>query len=112
MQPDHIQLTLAKRAAHLAMKVHKIWSEKEASSSKKQNDLFAIEVKNMTRMHLIYKMYERARANLESSNATCTNLKGNIYKVLANFALNQLKLDSSPLYECGYFGKGSARLLN
>ena len=32
--------------------------------------------------------------------------------MLANFALNQLRLDSSPLYECGYFGKGSARLLN
>ena len=94
------------------MMVFKMHRESKASASKKQNDLFAIEVKNMTRMHLIYKMYELAREKLESAIAEGSNLKKNIHTVLANFASSQLKLDSSPLYECGFFGKGSARLLS
>ena len=66
----------------------------------------------MTRMHLIYIMYERARANLVSRNIKCQNLTKILMSVLANFALKQLSLDFSALYECGFFGPGSADLLN
>lgn len=94
------------------MMVLQMHRDSKASASRKQNDLFAIEVKNMTRMHLIYKMYELGLEKLESSIAKGSNLNKNIHAVLANFATNQLKLDSSPLYECGFFGKGSAKLLS
>lgn len=75
LHPDHLQEALARRAAHQVMMVFQMHKDSKASTSQKQNDLFAIEVKNMTRMHLIYKMYELGRANLESSIAGSSNLK-------------------------------------
>ena len=41
-------------------------SESKAPSKTKQNDLFAIEVNRMTKLHLIYIMYERARARIKA----------------------------------------------
>ena len=32
--------------------------------------------------------------------------------VLANFALKQLQIETTPLYECGFFGAGSSDLLD
>ena len=39
-------------------------SESTASSKAKQNELFALEVNRMTKLHLIYIMYSRARAKI------------------------------------------------
>lgn len=66
----------------------------------------------MTRMHLIYITYERARSNLEAKNLQCVNLKKILMTALANFALKQLSTDCSSLYECGFFGAGSSDLLD
>ena len=65
----------------------------------------------MTRIHLIYIMYERGRANIEAKNIQCASLKKIMMSVLANFALKQLSLDSSALYESGFFGMGSSDLI-
>ena len=86
-------------------------AESKAPSKTKQNELFAIEVNKMTRTHLIYIMYERARTNLEAKKIKSANLKKIMYTVLANYAIKQLQLDLSPLYESGFFGKGSADLV-
>ena len=102
---------LAARAAYLVLKTEKKLAESTAPSKTKQNDLFAIDVNRMTRLHLIYIMYERARKNVESKAIKCANLRRTFYDVLANFALKQVMLDSSPLFECGFFGAGSSDLL-
>ena len=68
LEPDHLQLALATRAAQLVMKVYHQLTESKAPSKTKQNELFAIEVNKMTRVHLIYIMYEHARANIEAKN--------------------------------------------
>ena len=65
----------------------------------------------MTRLHLVYIIYERARSNLEKSNLKCQNLKKALYSALANFALKQLSLDNNLLYESGFFGRGSGDLI-
>ena len=93
------------------MKVYKQLNDSKAPSKVKQNELFAIEVNKMTRVHLIYIMYEHARANIEAKKIKCANLKRSFYTILANFAIKQLQLDLSPLYECGFFGAGSADLV-
>ena len=64
LDADHIERALATRAAYFVRKVHQMLSESTAPSKTKQNDLFAIEVNRMTKLHLIYIMYSRARAKI------------------------------------------------
>ena len=64
LEPDHIERALATRAAFFIRKVHQMMSESTAPSKTKQNDLFALEVNRMTKLHLVYIMYSRARAKI------------------------------------------------
>ena len=66
----------------------------------------------MTKLHLIYIMYERARSKLDARNVQDPNIKKIIMTVLANFALKQLLIDNVDLYESGFFGPGSSDLLD
>lgn len=66
----------------------------------------------MTKLHLIYIMYERARQKLESKKIRDANLVTNFKTVLANFALKSLQADNINLYESGFFGAGSNDLLD
>lgn len=86
-------------------------TESKAPSKTKQNELYAMDVNRMTRLHLVYIIYERARLNLEKKSFKCANLKKALYSALANFALKQLTLDSNLLFESGFFGRGSGDLL-
>lgn len=111
LETDHIQRALATRSAFYVFKVANMLTDSKAPTKTKQNELFAMEVNKMTRMHLIYIMYERARSNLYSRNMKCANLKKIMMSALANFALKQLSLDFSALYDSGFFGIGSSDLL-
>lgn len=84
----------------------------KAPSKTKQNELFAMEVNKMTKMHLVYIMYERAKAKLQSKGIKDANVTKIFMTVLANFALKQLLTDNISLYESGFFGPGSGDLLN
>ena len=111
LDPDHIQRALATRSIYYVFKLIKKLSQSKAPGLTKSNDLFAIDINVMTRMHMVYIMYERARSRIESQNVQSENLKKIMMTVLANFALQQLKLDHSALYDCGFFGRGSSNLL-
>ena len=63
-------------------------------------------------MHMIYVMYEHALSKVESQKIQCANLKKLFNTVLANFALNQLLIDHSALFDCGFFSRGSSDLLS
>ena len=112
LEPDHIQKAMAVRAAYYVHKTCKKVNESKAGGKAKQNDLFALDINKMTRLHLLYIMYERARSNLKAKNLQCQNLNKILEIVLANYALKQLSLDNRELYECGFFGPGSAELLD
>ena len=83
----------------------------EAPSKTKQNELFALDVNTMTRYHLIYIMFERARNMLQARLIKDENVRTAFMRCFSNFALKQLSLDSVPLYETGFFGPGSNDLL-
>ena len=68
MDPDHVQKALAVRSIYYTMKVAKMLSDSKASSKSKQNELFAIEVNRMTKLHLIYIMYETAKTKIAKGN--------------------------------------------
>ena len=108
---DHIQRALATRAAYYVKKVYEMLSDSEAPSMTKQNDLFALEVNKMTKFHLIYIMYERARAKIASKQIKDSNINRVFMSAFANFALKYIIADPPSLYECGFFGPGSLKLL-
>jgi len=87
MEPDHIQRALATRAIVMILRVHKMLTESKAPSKTRQNELFAIDVNRMTRLHLTYIIYERARSNIEKSDMKCQNFKKALFSAIANFAL-------------------------
>jgi len=66
LHPDHIQRALAARSAAYVKKVYHMLKASKAPSKEKQNTLFALDVNRMTKIHLIYIMYERARTKIEA----------------------------------------------
>ena len=62
----------------------------------------------MTKLHLVYIMFERVKAKLSSIVLNDPNVSKILMTVLTNFALKQLQIEVSPLYESGFFGPGSA----
>lgn len=66
----------------------------------------------MTKAHLIYIMYERACKRLMSIKVADKNIERVFMNMYANFACKQMSLESSPLYESGFFSAGSGDLLS
>jgi len=62
-------------------------------------------------MHLIYLSFKLARQRLNSKIIKDPKIKIYLEAGCKIFALKQLQLSSQSLYEAGFFGKGSARLL-
>jgi len=91
LDPDHIQRALATRSTFYASKVVQRIGKSKASMQEKQNTLFAIEVNRMTKLHLIYIMYERARATIASQQIQDANVRRVYMTILANFALKYLQ---------------------
>ena len=66
----------------------------------------------MTRLHLIYVTFKMARERLDSTQFNDLAVKSILEIGIKIFALKQLSIDYQSLYECGYFGQGSGRLLD
>ena len=76
------------------------------------NDILAIETNKLAKYHAQYKVYESARAKLESSLVKNFQFKSIALTAFSNFALKVIISDPAPLYESGFFGAGSHGLLN
>jgi len=83
-----------------------------AHKKEQENELFALDVGRMTRLHMIYIVFRMARERLAASQFTDPNVKFVLETGIKIFALKQLTLDHQTLYESGYFGRGSGRLLD
>ena len=92
--------------------VTKLMNESTAHTKEKENEIFAIDIARMTRLHLIYVTFRMGRQNLESHEFTDQKVKTYLMTSLKVFALKQLLIDSQGLYESGFFGLGSGRLLD
>ncbi len=68
LDPEHLQQALAVRAAYCLINLYKEMNESKAPKTVKNNDLFAIDVNQVTKFHLIYIIYERAMNNLDRKN--------------------------------------------
>ena len=84
----------------------------KASSKEKENEIFALDVGRMTRLHLIYLSFKMARERLDGNQFKDARVKHFLMVSIKAFALKQLLIDNSGLYETGYFTRGSGRLLD
>ncbi len=66
----------------------------------------------MTKYHLIYIMFIISTSNYKNHKFTDQRIPEILDVLLKVFALKQLIEDPQALYECGFFGAGSAQLLD
>ena len=91
---DHIEKTLCVRAATAVQEVSRLMKESTAHKKEQENEIFAIDIARMTRLHLIYVTFKMARKRLETHEFTDSNVKAFLMVGLKVFALKQLLLDS------------------
>jgi len=66
----------------------------------------------MSRLHLKYVMFQMSRERVYDYKFTDSRLGDVITLMTKIFALQTLKNDNANLYECGFFVKGSMKLLD
>ena len=98
LDPVHIQNAMAIRAVMMVKKVATALATSKASAIAKTNDIFAVDVVKMARLHLAYVMYERSIKKFAAMNVQDANLRTHMMSAFANFALKQLSQDSSLLF--------------
>ena len=84
----------------------------KASKKEQENEIFALDIGRMCRLHLIYATVKLGREVLSTETAKDPKVMEYLFVGLKIFALKQLLIDHQSLYESGYFGKGSGRLLD
>ena len=78
--------------------------ENEAHKKVQENEIFALDIARMTRIHLVYVTFKLARTRIEKAQYKDQNVRKLQELCIKIFALKQLSLDHQILYECGYFG--------
>lgn len=109
---QYLEDTLAYRAATKVFEVEALLRESKASQKEKENDLFALDVNKMIRLHTVYVIFKISRQSIEAFPWVDMNAKRLPLTCLRIFALHHLRLDNQSLYESGYLGAGSGKLLN
>lgn len=109
----HLDRALCIRAAYRVKEVHQNMAEsKEPHKKNRINEIFAQDIVKMSRSHMLYLCFLQYKRRIKRFQFKDERTK-NILLLLAKvFALKQLTLDCSPLYETGFFSKNSDKLLN
>ena len=66
----------------------------------------------MSKMHISYIMYKTAKAQIDLFKFKDDKLKPQIELLLKVFAVNYIREDPVDLFETGFFGKGSSKLID
>jgi len=109
---EHVEKALAVRAAYAIREVREKMKASQASKKEQENELYALDIARMTRLHLIYLSFKLSRDRLNQASFKDAKIKTYLETACLIFAFKQLILDGQTLYESGYFGKGSQRLLD
>ena len=110
---DYIEKALAMRAAYEVTEVHKLISSDEANPKNvKENEIYALDIARMTRVHMIYLSFKLARERIETAQVNSPNILKYATVCIKIFALKQILLDHKSLYESGFFKRGSNRLID
>ena len=108
---EHLRTCLQIRASLILEDIIKKLAVKDVKKKTLINDLYAQDLLQFSRVHHIYMSFEIVTRVIADKQFKCPNIKPLLSLLAKIFALKQLSLDSSALYETGYFNKGSKSLL-
>lgn len=86
--------------------------ESKASSQQKTNDLFATDVEKMSKHHICYIMFSLTRDAIKAHRFVDPGVPAILNLLLRVYALKQICEDTQGLYECGFFARGSGKLID
>jgi hypothetical protein len=109
---EHLELALSACAAGQVRSVSYAMKNSEASEKVKQNELFADELVRLTKLHLNYCMFKMTVNKINDTKFADAKIQPLLRLLAGIYALKELGKDSTMLYETGFFGPGSATLLN
>ncbi len=108
---NHLDNCLAVRAAMQIKDLFEKMSSSQASKVEKANDLFAQEIVNLVKSHMMYLSFVIFRNTIETTQFKDKNILPLLLILAKIFALKQLSNDATACYESGYFGSGSKTLI-
>lgn len=83
-----------------------------ASENEKQNTLYAVEIVEMSKNHIMFVTFKFFRERIKSLGTnSCKNVKQNLEYLAMIYALTELQKDSIGNYECGYFSSGMKNMI-
>ena len=109
---DMIERSLITRAAAYVSQTTELFRESKASLNEKNNDLFALDVDRMIKAHMIYQMFLMMRDRMNKWEFKDPNIMPVFQLLLKIFAVKDLLTENQGLYECGYFSRGTGKLLD
>ena len=71
----------------MVKKVATALATSKASTTAQTNDLFAVDIVKMAKLHLVYVIYERSRKKFTAMPVQDANIRTHMMTVFANFAL-------------------------
>lgn len=109
---DYIERVLQIRSLHQMELTATLHAESKVSANEKTNDLFAPEVHKMSRFHIIYVLFSFAKQLMDEYKFKDPNVKNIVEVMIKVYALKYITQDTQGLYECGFFSKGSGRVID
>ena len=108
---EHLERALATRSVQQLRELSHVMAKSSASQQEKTNEIFALDVLRLTRLHTEFNVIRMARESYKDQAFTDSRIKPLLDLMLKICALKMLMKDSEGLYETGFFGKGSKSLL-
>ena len=90
MDLDNIERALTIRAVCAVQGTFELWNASNANKKEKENELFAMDVQKMTKLHLILVMFQFMRQRVEKNLTKHAKTRDVMLIVLRIFGLKQL----------------------
>lgn len=78
-------------------------NKSDAPSKSKDNELFAVDIVNMSRVHIMYLTFLIFKQKIQSLKLKDERIRDHLKALCSIFALSELQRDSVGCYETGYF---------
>jgi len=107
----HLSQAMATRSAYCVKETYKMIAEKNAPKKTWENELFAVDVQHMTRVHLQYIMLEITHKRIRDYPFKDKNIRPLLELLLKIFVLDLLRQNHHELLVTGFMNKNSTMLL-
>lgn len=108
---DCLSQTLACKASYLILDTQELMKDESLKTNEKENERYALNVQKMIKAHIQLVMFLMSMELIQKQKFKDEKCAPVLLLCVKIFAIKQLMSDTTPLYECGYFGDGSQQLL-